>query len=155
MSDIISQLKALKLHGMADDYAELQSQGATGATATMESSVWLLRHLLEAESTDRAIRSIRYQINAARFPVHRNLAGFDFSQSKVDEQLIGQLATMAFTDAAQNVAPVLARRIWQRQSVSQAFSITASGYASTPRSNWLILWSARRPPANRASWLSA
>lgn len=103
MTDIISQLKALKLHGMADSYAELQSQGASGATASMESSVWLLRHLLEAESTDRVIRSIRYQINAAKFPVHRNLTGFDFSQSKVDERLIDQLASMAFTDAAQNV----------------------------------------------------
>ena len=106
MTDIISQLKALKLHGMADSYAELQSQGASGATASMESSVWLLRHLLEAESTDRVIRSIRYQINAAKFPVHRNLAGFDFSQSKVDERLIDQLAGMAFTDAAQNVVLV-------------------------------------------------
>lgn len=106
MTDIISQLKALKLYGMADSYAELQSQGASGATASMESSAWLLRHLLEAESTDRAIRSIRYQINAAKFPVHRNLAGFDFSQSKVDERLIDQLATMAFTDAAQNVVLV-------------------------------------------------
>ena len=103
MPDIISQLKALKLHGMADSYAELQSQGASGATASMESSVWLLRHLLEAESTDRAIRSIRYQINAARFPVHRNLAGFDFTQSKVDESLINRLATMEFTDAAQRL----------------------------------------------------
>ncbi len=103
MSDIISQLKALKLHGMAECYAELQSQSATGATASMESSVWLLRHLLEAESTDRAIRSIRYQVNAAKFPVHRNLAGFDFSQSKVDAQLVTRLATMEFTDAAQNV----------------------------------------------------
>ncbi len=106
MTDIISQLKALKLHGMADSYAELQSQGASGATASMESSVWLLRHLLEAESTDRVIRSVRYQINAAKFPVHRNLTGFDFSQSKVDERLIDQLAGMAFTDAAQNVVLV-------------------------------------------------
>lgn len=106
MSDIISQLKALKLHGMAECYAELQSQNATGATASMESFVWLLRHLLEAESTDRAIRSIRYQVNAAKFPVHRNLAGFDFSQSKVDAQLVTRLATMEFTDAAQNVVLV-------------------------------------------------
>lgn len=98
MSDIISQLKALKLHGMADSYAELQSQGATGATASMEPSVWLLRHLLEAESTDRAIRSIRYQVNAAKFPVHRNLAGFDFSQSKVDAQLITRLPIMGRTE---------------------------------------------------------
>ena len=106
MSDIISQLKALKLHGMADSYAELQSQGATGSTASMESSEWLLRHLVEAESTDRAIRSISYQMHAARFPIHRNVAGFDFSQSKVDESLIERLATMEFTDAAQNVVLV-------------------------------------------------
>jgi len=33
MPDILTQLKALKLHGMADCYAELESQGAHGATA--------------------------------------------------------------------------------------------------------------------------
>lgn len=104
MTDIISQLKALKLHGMADSYAELQSQSASGTA--VESAEWLLRHLLEAESTDRAIRSIRYQVHAAKFPVHRDLAGFDFSQSKVDERLIDQLAGMTFTDAAQNVVLV-------------------------------------------------
>jgi IstB-like ATP binding protein len=81
MSDIITQLKALKLQGMADCYAELQSQGASGASASLDSSVWLLRHLLEAEANDRGIRSLRYQMNAARLPVHRNLLGFDFGQS--------------------------------------------------------------------------
>jgi DNA replication protein DnaC len=106
MSDIISQLKALKLHGMADCYVELRNQGASGATASMESSEWLLRHLLEAESTDRVIRSIGYQMNSAKFPVHRDLAGFDFSQSKVDETLIRKFADMEFTDAAQNVVLV-------------------------------------------------
>ena len=106
MSDIISQLKALKLHGMADSYAELKSQGATGANASVESSEWLIRYLVEAESADRAIRSISYQMHTARFPIHRNLAGFDFSQSKVDESLIERLATMQFTDAAQNVVLV-------------------------------------------------
>ena len=106
MPDLISQLKALKLHGMADSYVELKNQGATGSTASMESSEWLLRHLVEAESTDRAIRSISYQMHAARFPIHRNLAAFDFSQSKVDESLIERLATMEFTDAAQNVVLV-------------------------------------------------
>ena len=58
MPDLLTQLRALKLHGMADSYAELESQGAHGATATLEASVWLLRHLIEAESTDRVIRSI-------------------------------------------------------------------------------------------------
>ncbi|MET3138618.1 DNA replication protein DnaC, partial [Undibacterium sp. GrIS 1.2] len=63
----------------------------------------LIQHLLEAESTDRAMRSIRYQLHVAKFPIHRHLADFDFSQSKVDQKLIEQLATLAFTEAAHNV----------------------------------------------------
>ncbi len=103
MSDIITQFKALKLHGMAECYVDLQSQGTLDITASLNSSVGLLRQLLQAELTDRSIRSIRYQINAARFPVHRDLLGFDFSQSKVDKQLISKLATLEFTHAAHNL----------------------------------------------------
>lgn len=106
MPDILSQLKALKLYGMANCFVELRNQGASGATASMESSEWLLRHLVEAESTDRVIRSISYQMHSAKFPIHRDLAGFDFSQSKVDEGLIRKLASMEFADAAQNVVLV-------------------------------------------------
>jgi len=106
MPDILTQLKALKLHGMADSYAELVSQGACGTTASLESSEWLLRNLVEAESTDRAIRSISYQMHMARFPVHRDLAGFEFNESSVDAALIDRLAGMAFTDAAENVVLV-------------------------------------------------
>ena len=40
MSDIIDPLKVLKLHGMADCYTELKSQGAS---ASLASSEWLLR----------------------------------------------------------------------------------------------------------------
>ena len=106
MTDMLSQLKALKLYGMANCYVELQSQGVSGATASLQSSEWLLRHLVEAESTDRVIRSISYQMHTAKFPVHRDLTGFDFSQSKVDEALIRTLGRMEFTDAAQNVVLV-------------------------------------------------
>ncbi len=102
MPDLIGQLKALKLHGMADCYAELQDQGAT----LSEVSIGLLQQLLTAEVTDRSIRSIRYQVTSAKFPVHRDLLGFDFSQAKVDRQLVMQLATLEFTAAAQNVVLV-------------------------------------------------
>jgi DNA replication protein DnaC len=46
---------------------------------------------------------VSHQLHAARFPIHRDLAGFDFSASPVDRKLIAQLADMAFTDFAQNV----------------------------------------------------
>lgn len=40
---------------------------------------------------------------AARFPAHRDLAGFDFAASSVDEALVRQLHGTACTEAAHNV----------------------------------------------------
>ena len=98
MSDVTTELKGLRLHGMAGAWTDLIAQGATST----ESSRWLIEHLLQAETTDRAMRSVSHQMNAAKFPVHRDLAGFGFESSKVDQHLIKQLATLSFTDTAQN-----------------------------------------------------
>ena len=98
MIDITTELKGLRLHGMACAWTDLIAQGTTST----ESSKWLIEHLLQAENTDRGMRSIRHQMNAAKFPVHRDLAGFDFDSSKVDRRLVEQLATLTFTDTAQN-----------------------------------------------------
>ena len=106
MSDIVTQLKALKLRSMVDCYTELKQQNTPDIIASLDASDKILHQLLNAESTERKIRSIRYQTHAARFPVQRNLQGFDFNQSKVDQQLINQLATMQFTEAAQNLVLV-------------------------------------------------
>jgi DNA replication protein DnaC len=103
MSEIVSQLKSLKLHGMAEAYAELLSHGVN---ASIQMEEGLIKHLIDAEITERGIRTIGYQMASARFPIHRSLADFDFSQSKVDESLIRQLATFDFTEAAQNVVLV-------------------------------------------------
>ncbi len=106
MSDIISQFKALKLHGMAECYAEIQAQGQADTGEAIASATWLLSQLLAAEATDRSIRAIRYQMSSAKFPIHRDFSGFDFGQSIVDQPLINKLATMKFTDAAQNLVLV-------------------------------------------------
>jgi DNA replication protein DnaC len=42
-------------------------------------------------------------MHTAHFPVHRELAGFDFEQSKVDQCLIMELADLPFADTAQNI----------------------------------------------------
>jgi DNA replication protein DnaC len=99
MAEVAADLKALRLYGMAAAWAELAAQGSVG----IDASRWLIEHLLQAEHTDRAMRSVSYQLKAARFPVHRDLAGFDFSQAKVDERLIRELADLSFTEAAHNV----------------------------------------------------
>jgi DNA replication protein DnaC len=76
------------------------------ADASLQASRWLIEHLLQAETTDRAMRSVRHQMHAARFPVHRDLAGFDFDISPVDRKLVMQLADMSFTQHAHNVVLV-------------------------------------------------
>jgi DNA replication protein DnaC len=98
MRDVAVELKALRLHGMASAWTDLTTQGLTST----ETSRWLIEHLLQAEDTDRAMRSVTHQMNVAKFPVHRDLAGFDFESSKVEQALIKQLATLSFTDKAQN-----------------------------------------------------
>jgi DNA replication protein DnaC len=101
--DVLVELKALRLHGMAGAWADLVEQGGN---AGVESSSWLIEHLLQAEGTDRAMRSVSHQMKAAKFPVHRDLAGFDFEISPVDRKLVGTLATTAFTNEAHNVVLV-------------------------------------------------
>jgi DNA replication protein DnaC len=96
--DITTDLKDLRLNGMASAWSDLIAQGES----TVATSKWLIEHLLQAEHTDRHMRSISHQMKAARFPIHRDLAGFDFTLAKVDESLIKQLAKMDFTDTAQN-----------------------------------------------------
>ena len=96
--DIPTELKELRLNGMVSAWTDLVALGDAGVA----SSKWLIEHLLQAEHTDRAMRSISHQMKAARFPIHRDLAGFDFSLSKVDESLIKQLVKLDFTDTAQN-----------------------------------------------------
>ena len=97
--DVPAELKALRLHGMAGAWGELMAQGGG---ASLDSSRWLIEHLLQAEDVDRHMRSIAHQMKAARFPVHRDLAGFDFEVSQVDKALVQKLADLAFTEDAQN-----------------------------------------------------
>ena len=100
MRNVSEELKALRLYGMAGAWEEV---AADGNSVGIQTSRWLIEHLLQAEHTDRAMRSISYQLHTAKFPVHRDLAGFVFDQAKVDRSLIMELADLSFTDAAHNV----------------------------------------------------
>ena len=100
MREVATELKDLRLYGMSSAWEDLVAQGNT---VGLQTASWLVEHLLDMEHADRAMRSIRYQLHSAKFPVHRDLAGFEFDQSKVDQGLIKELATLSFTEAAHNV----------------------------------------------------
>ncbi len=101
-NSIVVQLKALRLHGMAATWTELMEQN----NGELERSCWLVEQMLRAETTDRATRSVSHQMSTAKFPVHRDLAGFDFEVSPVDRKLMLQLAETSFTEVAHNIVLV-------------------------------------------------
>ena len=97
--ELIARLRALKLNGMASAWPELV---AKARQRDLDPEQWF-SELLHAESAEREVKSQANQMKAARFPVHRDLVGFDFTQSRVDEALVRRLHDGEFMDSAQNV----------------------------------------------------
>jgi DNA replication protein DnaC len=99
---VVTTLKSMKLHGMAEAVAELDAQGAP---AFKQSSA-LLDTLIKAEVADREVRSINYQMNVAKFPAHKDLAGFDFAASAVSAAQVKTLHRCEFLDDTENIVLV-------------------------------------------------
>lgn len=58
----------------------------------MRPKAWLDR-LIDAEQADRQVRSLRYQLKAARFPIHCDLNGLDWAETPLAQAQVEQLAT--------------------------------------------------------------
>ncbi len=97
--DRLAQLKSLHLYGMATAWGELLAEGPR---QPMQPEAWLDR-LIEAEQADRQVRSLRYQLKAARFPIHRDLTGIDWAETPLPQAQVQQLATAAFMESAHNL----------------------------------------------------
>jgi DNA replication protein DnaC len=99
---LVIMLRELKMHGMAQAVAELAEQGAPAFEAAQP----VLSQLLKAETAEREVRSVAYQLKLAKLPVYRDLAGFEFAHSEVDEALVRQLHRCEFLEQAHNVVLV-------------------------------------------------
>ena len=99
---IIVMLRSLKMHGMAQAVTDLMEQGAPA----FDAAVPILSQLLKAETAEREVRSVSYQLKIARFPAYRDLAGFDFASSEINEALVRQLHRCDFMDVADNIVLV-------------------------------------------------
>lgn len=96
-----AQLKELHLWGMAAAWQEWQSEFPVQQKPVMP-EVWLDR-LITAELADRKARSLRYQLKVARFPTHRDLMNFDWTETPLQKARIEQLATAGFMEQAHNL----------------------------------------------------
>ena len=62
-----------------------------------------LHRLIDAEIAYRQARSLRYQLSAAKYPIHRDLVGFVWQESPLTQAQIQQLASAAFMEEAHNL----------------------------------------------------
>ena len=99
---IMAAIGSLGLYGMKVTLDEVLTAGIK-SRATPEK---IICDLLEAEMAERKIRSIRYRMGLARFPVDKDLDRFDFAASPVNEMQIRNLHEGRFLSDHTNVIMV-------------------------------------------------
>ncbi len=100
--EVIDLLTGLKLHGMVGVFDETISQGIKQRQPILD----ILGRFCRAEAAERKVRSIRYQMGVARFPLHKDLDSFSFADSPVNEPLVRDLHSGHFLEQARNVVLV-------------------------------------------------
>jgi DNA replication protein DnaC len=139
---IIIMLRSLKMHGMAQAVTDLMEQGAPA----FDAAVPMLAQLLKAEVAEREVRSIAYHMKAARFPAYKDLSGFDFAASEINEATVRQLHRCEFMDGAQNVV-LIGGPGTGKTHVATALGVQAVEHHRRQR---VILAPVRRPVADFA-----
>ena len=106
--EVLALLKELKLHGMRSVYTGILTEGNRKRWGAER----ILLELLKVEAAERRLRSIRYRMGQARFPVQKDLDGFEFEASGVEETQIRTLYEGAFLEERRNI------RLWGNSSIS-------------------------------------
>jgi DNA replication protein DnaC len=85
--ELLAMMADLHLSGMRAAYDEVM----TDAIRRQHPIQRVLGDLLKAEVAEKQVRSIRYRLAAAKLPLAKELAGFDFSVSPVNPGLVRDL----------------------------------------------------------------
>jgi DNA replication protein DnaC len=101
-SDILELMAKLKLFGMRAAYDEVM---ATAIKRQYEPAR-LIGELLAAEIAEKQARSIKYQMTIAKLPLAKDLDGFTFAETPINEGLVRSLATGAFLAEQRNAVLV-------------------------------------------------
>jgi len=97
MNALIDQFAALRLHGMAACARDLLS------ARTPPSLTTALKTLIDAETQERRVRSIQYQMRIAKFPHHKDFVTFDYAAATITKAQIDPFCSGQFTDDAHNI----------------------------------------------------
>jgi DNA replication protein DnaC len=99
---LMEAIGTLGLYGMKATFDEILAAGIK-SRATPDK---ILCDLLEAELAERQVRSIRYRMSLAKFPVDKDLDRFDFTVSPVNEMQVRHLYDGSFLADNTNIIMV-------------------------------------------------
>ena len=99
---LMEAIGTLGLYGMKVTFDEILASGIK-SRATPDK---ILCDLLEAELAERQVRSIRYRMSLAKFPVDKDLDRFDFTVSPVNEMQVRHLYDGNFLSDHTNIIMV-------------------------------------------------
>ena len=100
--EVIDLMRELKLIGMKAAYDEVLSNALKRQHPAQD----IVGSLLQAEIAEKQARSIRYQVAAAKLPLIKEVADFDFSGTPINEGLVRDMATGSFLDTQRNAVLV-------------------------------------------------
>ncbi len=101
-AEVLQLMKALKFVGTPKVYDEVLAAGRKRRRIPEA----IFEELLEAEVGERRARSIRYRMTQARFPVPKDLDGFEFENTPIDETQIRTLYAGEFIEQQRNIVLV-------------------------------------------------
>ena len=97
--EIIGTLKGLGLKGMVAAFDDAVTNAIRRDRTVME----MLGDLLRAEVAHREAASIRYRMTAARLPAIKDLDGFVFDDTPINEELVRSLHAGSFLPEQRNI----------------------------------------------------
>ena len=98
-NEVLALMEALKLRGMQEVYDEVLATGRKQRAIPEK----VILELLKAETAERRLRSIRYRLGQARFPMAKDLDSFQFADTAVDEAQIRSLYEGVFLQNRSNL----------------------------------------------------
>ena len=101
-TEVLELMAKLKLCGMRAAYDEVMTAGIKRRHEPPR----ILGDLLAAEIAEKQARSIKYQLTIAKLPLAKDIDGFDFAGTPINETLIRDLAGGAFLAEQRNAVLV-------------------------------------------------
>ena len=97
-TDILALMGELKLYGMRAAYDEVMASGIK----RQHEPPRIVGDLLKAEIAEKQARSIKYQMTIAKLPLAKDLDGFEFTGTPINEALVRELSNGGFLAGQRN-----------------------------------------------------